>query len=75
MAGLGLQDTIDALNREDEQILDALAAKARLASVNPVRRLELATAEEKNPDFVADSEAIRKLRGDNIVLAAGGGVQ
>lgn len=71
IAGLGLQDTIDALNREDEQILDAMAAKARLATVNPVRRLELATATEKNSDFVADSEAIRKLRGDDIVLAAG----
>lgn len=72
IAGLGLQDTIDALNREEEAHLDALAAQARLASVNPIRRLELATATEKNPEFVADSEAIRKLRGDDIVLAAGG---
>lgn len=75
IAGLGLQDTIDALHREDEAIEDAMAAQARLASVNAVRRLELATAKDKNPEFVADSEAIRKLRGDDIVLAAGGGVQ
>lgn len=72
MAGIGLQDTIDALNREEEATLDALAAQARLDSVNPVRRLELATAAEKNPEFVADSEAIRRLRGDDILLAAGG---
>lgn len=75
MAGLGLQDTIDALNAEEAAYIDAVAARARLASVNPVRRLELATATDKNPDFVADSEAIRKLRGDDIVLAAGGGVE
>jgi hypothetical protein len=72
MAGMGLQDTIDALNREEEATLDALAAKARLESVNPIRRMDLATASEKNPEFVADSLAIRKLRGDDIVLAAGG---
>lgn len=72
MAGIGLQDTIDALNREEQATLDALAAQARLDSVNPVRRLELATAAEKNPEFVADSEAIRRLRGDDILLAAGG---
>jgi hypothetical protein len=72
IAGMGLQDTIDGLNREEEAHIDALAAKARLESVNPIRRLELATASEKNPEFVADSEAIRKLRGDDIVLAAGG---
>lgn len=72
MAGLGLQDSIDALNREEEAHLDALAAKARLESVNPIRRMDLATATEKNPDFVADQLAIRRLRGDDIVLAAGG---
>jgi hypothetical protein len=72
MAGMGLQDTIDSLNREEEAHIDALAAKARLESVNPIRRLDLATATEKNPEFVSDSEAIRKLRGDDIVLAAGG---
>lgn len=71
MAGLGLQDTIDALNREEEAEIDALAARARLESVNPIRRLELATATEKNPEYVADTEAIRRLRGDDIVLAAG----
>jgi hypothetical protein len=72
IAGLGLQDTIDALNREEERHIDALAAQARLASVNPIRRLDLATAEQKNPEFVADQAAIRVLRGDDIVLAAGG---
>lgn len=74
IAGLGLADTIDALNREEERHIDALVAQARLASVSPIRRVELATAKDKNPDYVADSEAIRSLRGDDIVLAAGGGV-
>lgn len=72
IASLGLQDTIDALNREEEAHLDALAAQARLASVSPVRRIELATAREKNEEFVADAEAIRPLRGDDIVLTVGG---
>jgi hypothetical protein len=76
MAGMGLQDTIDELNREQERHLDALAAQARLETVNPVRRLELATApdSEKSPEFVEDSMRIRELRGDDIVLAAGQGV-
>jgi hypothetical protein len=74
IAGMGLQDTIEALNGEEQATLAALAAKARLEAVNPIRRMELATApdSEKNPEFVADSEAIRSLRGDGIVLAAGG---
>lgn len=74
IAGMGLRDTIDALNAEEVVRIDALAAKARLESVNPLRRMDLATApdSEKNPEFVADSEAIRKLRGDDILLAAGG---
>lgn len=74
MAGLGVQDTIDALNREEDEIAEAIEARARLASINARRRIELATASDKNPDFVADTAAIRKLRGDDIVLAAGGGV-
>jgi hypothetical protein len=75
MAGMGLQDTIDALNREEEATLDALAAQARLASVSPIRRLDLATAETPNADFVADTAAIRRLRGDDILLSAGGGAE
>lgn len=75
MACLGLQDTIDALHSEESKHLDALAAQARLSQVNGVRRMELATSPEKNADFVADTEAIRPLRGDDILLAAGGGVQ
>jgi hypothetical protein len=71
IASLGLQDTIESLNGEESAHIDALAAKARLAAVNPVRRLELATATEKNAEFVADSEAIRRLRGDDILLSAG----
>lgn len=75
IASMGLQDTIYALDREQEAHIDALAAQARLASVNPIRRLELATAPERNPEFVSDMQAIERLRGDDIVLAAGGGVE
>lgn len=72
IAGQGLQDTIDALNAEEGVMLDRLAAKARLESVGPLRRLELATATEKNPEFVADAAAIEPLRGDDLLMAAGG---
>lgn len=71
MACAGLQTTIDALIHEEDAHIDALAAQARLAQVSALRRTELAMADEKNPDFVADSEAIRPLRGDGILLAAG----
>jgi hypothetical protein len=72
MACNGLQETIEALNRDEANTLDALAAQARLASVTAKRRTELAMAKDKNPEFVADTLAIRPLRGDDIVLAAGG---
>lgn len=74
IAGLGLQDTIDSLNREDEHIADALAAQARIGSLRPIERLNLATKPdaEKNPEFVEDASKLRQLRGDDIVLTVGG---
>lgn len=74
IAGLGLQDTIDALNNEESHILDALAAQARIASLRPIERLNLATkpAAEKNPEFVEDASKLRQLAGDDIVLTVGG---
>ena|GEM_PF-4721023 len=74
IAGLGLQDTIDALNREDEHIADALAAQARIASLRHIERLNLATKPdaEKNPEFVEDASKLRQLAGDDIVLTVGG---
>lgn len=74
MAGLGLQDTIDALNNEENHILDALAAKARLQALRPLERLNLATKPdaEKNPEFVEDAGKLRQLAGDDIVLTVGG---
>lgn len=74
MACLGLQDSIDALNAEERDYQEANAALARLASVSPTRRIDLATAAaaDKSDEFEADAESIRRLRGDDIVLSAGG---
>jgi hypothetical protein len=74
LAGMGLEDTINALHTEDERYIDAQAALARLATLNPVQRLELATkpAADKSDAFVNDVDAIRPLIGDDIVLASGG---
>jgi hypothetical protein len=74
MASLGLMDTINALDSAEAAHLDALAAKARLEAVGPVRRMELATAKpaDTSDQFVADAAAIRPLRGDDIVLTVGG---
>lgn len=75
MASLGLSDTLDALDGEDEKYVEAHAALARLQSVNPVRRTELATAApaEKSDEFERDAALIRPLRGDDIVLTTRGG--
>lgn len=74
IAGLGLQDTIEALNNEDSHMLDALAAQARIASLRPIERLNLATKPdaEKNPEFMEDVAKLRQLAGDDIVLTVGG---
>lgn len=74
LAVLGLQDSIDALHAEERDYQEAHAALARLSSVGPARRIDLATAApaDMSDAFVADTAAIRKLRGDDIVLAAGG---
>ena len=66
----GLADTIDALNSEEADTLDRLAAKARLQAVNALRRHDLATKPdaEKSDEFEADMAAIRPLVGDDIIL-------
>lgn len=76
IAGMGFEDTINALRAEDDALIEAAAALGRLKSVNPIRRLDLATApaSSKNDEFISDVKAIERLRGDDIVLAAGGGV-
>lgn len=73
LAGMGLQDTIDALGSEDQRYLEALIARERLKSVGPVERLEQASKpdSDKSDAFVEDVEKLRPLVGDDIVLAAG----
>jgi hypothetical protein len=71
IAGMGLQDTINALENEEAATLDALAAKARLESVGAVERLDLSTRSDKPDAFVEDIDKIRPLIGDDIILAGG----
>lgn len=72
MACMGLQDTIDALNREDEMIVEAMVARERLNTVGTLDRMDLATKPEKNPEFIEDMAKARTLVGDDIVLTTGG---
>jgi hypothetical protein len=74
LAALGLQDTISALDGEEQAYIEAHAALARLSQVSPVLRMDKAAAApaDKSDAFEADSAAIRKLRGDDIVLTTGG---
>lgn len=69
MAGLGLEDTINALNSEGERMLDALVAKERLRSVGALERMDLATKALDHPAYVEDINKLRPLVGDDIVLA------
>ena len=70
VAGLGLQDTIEAEMRAAERYIDAQAALARLASVSPIERMDKAAAApaDKSDAFERDTALIRPLRGDDIVL-------
>lgn len=73
LAGLGLEDTINALRADDERILDSQAALARLHSVGPIERLNQAIKpnSDKSDSFVNDVDKLRPLVGDDIVSAAG----
>lgn len=71
MACLGLEDTINALDVEEGMIVEAQAALRRLSQVNALDRIDLATRTDRNEDFEKDSESVRLLRGDDIVLTSG----
>lgn len=74
LAGLGLQDTIEALHREEELYIGARAAQYRLASIGAVDRIDLATrpASDQSEAFVEDVAKLRPLVGDDLVLTVGG---
>lgn len=74
MAGLGLQDTIDSLHREEALYQEAHAAQARLDTIGALERMRLAQAApaDKSDAFVADADKLRVLAGDDIVLTVGG---
>jgi hypothetical protein len=74
IACMGLQDTINMFEDEDAQLVEAAASLARLQSVGATDRVDLATAAPANRSdaFERDMQAIRKLRGDDILLSAGG---
>jgi hypothetical protein len=73
IARMGLHDTILALDSEEERYQEASAALARLSSVGRFELIDQATkpAADTSDAFVRDTEAIRPLIGDDIVLAAG----
>lgn len=70
----GLMTTLQALDGEEAQRKQALAAQARLASVGAIERIDQATRRggDRSDAFVADTNAVRPLIGDDIVLAGGG---
>lgn len=74
LAAFGLGDTVQALDEEEAAYIEAHAALARLSSVSPAVRIDKATADaaDKSDEFEKDAAAIRKLRGDDIVLTVGG---
>lgn len=73
MASAGLQDTIDGLRAEEADYIEAQAALARMSMVSAQTRIDKATAApaDKSDAFEADAAAIRKLRGDDVLLAGG----
>lgn len=73
LASMGLADTITALDGEAAAYIDAQAALARMQSVGAVEVLSQAMkpASDKSDAFMADAEKIDRLKGDDIVLAAG----
>lgn len=73
LAGMGLEDTINALHGEASAYIDAHAALARLQSVSPLERLDLATKpdSDRSDAFEADTAAIRPLIGDDVMLTVG----
>lgn len=71
MAADGLEITMNGMDEEDRQIDSAMAALGRLRTVGAVERIRQAARGDKNEQFVADADAIGKLRGDDVVLAAG----
>lgn len=74
LAGLGLQDTIDALHGEQDAIAYANDALVRLAAVGALERMALSQRQggDKSDAFEADRAAIRPLVGDDLLLTVGG---
>jgi len=71
MAGMGLEDTINALMTEDERLVEAMVALDRLNSIGALDRMDIALSKEKNADFVEDVDKVRVLTGDDIILTSG----
>lgn len=73
IASMGLGDTINALDREEDLYQEAHAAQARLASVGPIERMDQALKKpaDMSDAFVDDTAKIRPLAGDDIILTTG----
>lgn len=74
IAAVNLEDTVRALDAEAAAFLQSKAALERLNSVGflEVINQSIKPDSDKSDQFVKDMEAIRPLRGDGIILAAGG---
>jgi hypothetical protein len=70
IAGMGLQETIDALRGEDQLLADGYAALYRLETAGARARMQAAMKPdgEKSEDFLDDMDAIAPLRGMDIHL-------
>lgn len=73
IAGMGLEDTINALRAEAAQYAAAQGALVRLAVAGPRERMTqaLKSDSDKSDAFINDTNAVRPLIGDDVVLAAG----
>lgn len=71
LASMGLGDTINSLDTEDKQIDESKRALTRMRAVGAVERINQATRPDKNEQFIADADAITRLRGDDVILSAG----
>ena len=72
IASNGLQDSINAMRGEQDRYIEAQVALAKLNSISPERRIDLAIAApaDKSDEFERDTALIRTLRGDDITLSA-----
>lgn len=70
IAVMGLSDSINALDSEEELYQEANAALARLSSISPLERMDQALKpdSDKSDQFAEDVAKVRPLIGDDVIL-------